>query len=183
MVLLAAIAQIFSQKIFSTYLVCPVFCNLLGVKLNMSGMKKAKQIILVSYNLLIAGFMAILGFFSSCSDSSTDEYGSPYALFKAKGNVSSATTQQSIVGIKVMSQQDTVFTGTDGQFEINAGMGIPTGQSFNLKFQDSDGAANGEFQELDTIIEFNNPVFTGGDGHWNQGETEKEFNVQLKGKE
>ncbi len=149
----------------------------------MSAMKKAKRIILVSYNVLITYLMAILGFLSSCRDTPADEYGSPHALFKAKGNVSSAAAQQPIEGIKVTSQIDTVFTGIEGQFEINAGVDLPTGQSFNLKFQDSDGAANGEFQELDTIVEFNNPVFTGGDGHWYQGETEKEFNVQLKGKE
>ena len=147
-------------------------------------MKHIRLKILTAFNVLITCLMAILGFFSSCRDnSSVVEYGSPHALFKAKGNVSSTSTQQPIEGIKVTSQIDTVFTGIEGQFEINAGMDLPIGQSFNLRFQDNDGVENGEFQQLDTLVEFTNPVFTGGDGNWYYGETERELNVKLKGKE
>ena len=53
---------------------------------------------------------------------------------------------------------------------------------FNIEFIDIDGAENGEYQSLDTIVEFKDPHFTGGDGDWYAGETSKEFNIQLNPK-
>jgi hypothetical protein len=49
-----------------------------------------------------------------------------------------------------------------------------------MSFEDIDGAQNGSFQALDTIVEFVDPQFTGGSGNWDSGETETIFNVELK---
>ncbi len=55
--------------------------------------------------------------------------------------------------------------------------------TFNIQYRDEDGAANGEYNDLDTIIEFKNPQFVNGDGSWYAGETSKEFDIKLTPKQ
>jgi putative lipoprotein (rSAM/lipoprotein system) len=78
---------------------------------------------------------------------------------------------------------DTAFTDEAGQYQV-ANMEFPKDQAFQLEFKDMDGEINGDYQPLDTIVEFIDPVFSGGGASgWDQGETEMEVNVKLKEKE
>ncbi len=132
--------------------------------------------ILKTYNVIIAGLLSILGFASSCD--SKDEYGTPSAKFIVNGKVKS-DTDQPIENIRVIMQSDTSYTNNDGSYQVEDKWGFPTDQTYNIKFQDIDGETNGEFSDLDTIVEFKDPKFSGGDGDWYSGETSKEFDVKL----
>jgi putative lipoprotein (rSAM/lipoprotein system) len=77
---------------------------------------------------------------------------------------------------------DTAFTDEQGSYQVRA-IDFPKDQAFLVDFKDIDGETNGEYEPLDTIVEFIDPEFTGGSGAWDQGETEKEVNVKLKDKE
>jgi putative lipoprotein (rSAM/lipoprotein system) len=133
--------------------------------------------ILKSYNVLIAGLLAILGFVIACD--SRDEYGTPSAKFIVNGKVKSSETDQPIENIRVTMQGDTAYTDANGAYQVVNKWGFPTEQTYNIEFQDIDGEINGEFYNLDTIVEFKNPIFTGGDGEWYRGETSKEFDMTL----
>ncbi|PKP48638.1 MAG: hypothetical protein CVT94_07650 [Bacteroidetes bacterium HGW-Bacteroidetes-11] len=140
-------------------------------------MKIARIKFLKTYNVLIAGLLAILGFASACD--SKDEYGTPSAKFIIKGNVKSIENNQPIENISVIIQGDTSYTDADGAYQVVDKWGFPDDQTYNIRFQDTDGELNGTYKELDTIVEFKNPKFTGGDGNWYSGETSKDFDVKL----
>jgi len=136
-----------------------------------------KNKILTAYNAIIAGLLSILGFAPSCD--SRVEYGTPAAKFIVNGNVKSSETEQPVGNIRVSLLNDTSYTGSDGTYHVVDNWGFPAEQVYHIKFQDIDGAANGEFSDIDTVVEFKNPEFTGGDGDWYAGETSKEFDVKL----
>ncbi len=138
---------------------------------------------LKAYNKLISYLLALLGVSIACSNGcamygTPAEYGTPNATFKVLGKV---TTEQSIAipNIKVVLDYDTAFTDNQGNYLVET-INFPTNQTFSIQFKDIDSTLNGEFQQLDTVVEFTDPQFTGGTGNWNKGETEKEFNVKLK---
>lgn len=133
--------------------------------------------ILKTYNVLIAGLLAILGFTTACD--SKDEYGTPSAKFIVNGKVKSSETDQPIENVRITMQGDTTYTDVNGAYQVVDKWGFPTDQTYNIKFLDIDGEANGEFSDLDTIVEFKDPKFTNGDGDWYSGETSKEFDVKL----
>ncbi len=133
--------------------------------------------ILKTYNVLITGLLTILGFATACD--SKDEYGTPSTKFIVKGKVISSETDQPIENIRVSMEGDTTYTDANGDYNVVDKWGFPTEQTYNIEFQDIDGNANGEFSDLDTIVEFKDPKFSGGDGDWYLGETSKEFNVKL----
>lgn len=132
---------------------------------------------LKSFNALITGILAILGFAATCEP--RVEYGSPSAEFIVNGKVTAAGTEVPIKNIRVTMQGDTAYTNDDGRYEVSDRWGFPTNQTYDIRFQDIDNEANGEYQDLDTIVEFIDPVFTGGDGNWYEGETSREFDVKL----
>ncbi len=132
-----------------------------------------------STNALIAWLLAILGF--GCSINMPVEYGMPHADFIVKGNVTSTETKQPIENIRVGMQGDTVYTDKDGNYQVVSGS-YPDNQSFAISFQDIDEATNGSYQDVDTLVDFTNTEFTGGDGHWYDGETTKELNIKLSPK-
>ena len=74
---------------------------------------------------------------------------------------------------------DTVGTKIDGTFEVGQ-LAHPKDSLFLLKFVDVDGASNELLKNLDTVIKFSNPVFTDGDGKWNNGKTEKAIQIRLR---
>jgi putative lipoprotein (rSAM/lipoprotein system) len=133
--------------------------------------------ILKKYNVLIAGLLAILGYTTACD--SKDEYGTPSAKFIVNGNVKSSDTDQPIENVRVIMQGDTTYTNAEGAYQVVDKWGFPTDQTYNIEFNDIDGEANGEFGDLDTIVEFKDPKFSDGDGNWYSGETSKEFDVTL----
>lgn len=133
--------------------------------------------ILKTYNVLLVGLLAILGFTTACD--SKDEYGTPSAKFIVNGTVKSLENDQPIKNISVTIQGDTAYTDVNGAYQVVDKFGFPKDQTFNIEFSDIDGKANGEFNDLDTIVEFKDPKFTNGDGDWYSGETSKEFDVKL----
>ncbi|MDY0104616.1 MAG: radical SAM-associated putative lipoprotein [Lentimicrobium sp.] len=133
--------------------------------------------ILKKYNVLIAGLLALLGYTTACD--SKDEYGTPSAKFIVNGKVISSETDQPIENIRVTMQGDTTYTNADGVYQVVDNWGFPTDQTYKIDFNDIDGAANGGFSGLDTIVEFKDPEFSDGNGDWYSGETSKEFDVKL----
>lgn len=141
-------------------------------------MKTVRKRILISYNFLLKGLIAILGFVPSCIPGT--EYGTPSAKFIVNGKVTSAATNLPVENIRVIMQGDTSFTDAGGMYQVIDKYGFPTSQTFPVSFQDVDGDTNIKFNDLDTIVEFKDPKFTGGDGDWYHGETSATFNVKLK---
>ncbi len=147
-----------------------------------------KTSIFKRFSGLISFLISILGFGAACSLSSCEygtpaaEYGTPYATFKVNGNVKSEVTSINIPNIRVVMGYDTTFTDESGNYQI-LNTDFPDDQTFLIEFKDIDSEANGEYQPLDTIVEFIDPEFSEGTGGWDSGETEKEVNVKLKDKE
>jgi putative lipoprotein (rSAM/lipoprotein system) len=160
-------------------------------------MKIVKYKCLKTYNALIVFLISFLGFASSCDPLiGKAMYGTPSADFIVKGKVEAAKTNNPVAGIKVEMSME-IGDGTEkvsyllnttssaegsGAYKVTSGHEFPDDQTFKIKFTDTDGALNGEYETLDTTIVFQNPKFTGGDGHWYNGKTEKEVNVKLKPK-
>jgi len=147
-----------------------------------------KRTLLKKYNTLLSFLLSILGFgaassFSGCEyGSPMYEYGTPHATFRVNGNVKSEVTSDNLPYIRVVMGTDTAFTDELGNYLVKS-IDFPKDQTFLVEFKDIDGTLNGEYQPLDTIVEFTDPEFTGGSGGWDWGETEKEINVKLKDKE
>jgi putative lipoprotein (rSAM/lipoprotein system) len=147
----------------------------------LKNMKIIRIKFLKSFSALITGLMAILGFAATCEP--RVEYGTPSAEFVVNGKVTAAGTQVPIENIRVTMQGDTAFTDEQGNYQVSDKWGFPTDQAYDIRFRDIDNEANGEYQDLDTVAEFTDPEFTGGDGNWYEGETLLELNVKLTPKE
>lgn len=152
---------------------------------------------LKTYNALIAFLISLLGFGSSCDLAGGKAmYGTPTADFIVKGKVEAATANSPVAGIKVeMSQQidspngkvdvvldQSVSLEGIGNYQVSDDGAFPDNQTYRIRFTDVDGAQNGEFETLDTTIVFQNPKFSGGDGNWYHGKTEKVIQIKLKAK-
>lgn len=137
-----------------------------------------------SYNSFILLMLSLLGFSTSCEDDNKAMmYGVPIAGFKVIGKVESALDSKPIPDIIIEAREDYLkgigFSKPDGTYE--AGIGdYPGDHTYRLKFVDTDGALNGEYESLDTTVVFKDPKFTGGDGAWYRGIAEQELNVKLK---
>ena len=144
-------------------------------------MKRVKNKFYKTSNAIIFGLLALLGFASSCSKepNSKVEYGTPSAKFIVNGKVNSKETNIPIKNIRVVMDRDTSFTDNEGNYQVVENNGFPDNQTFHIHFQDIDSTINGDYENLDTTVEFVNPQFVNGDGHWYEGETSKEFNVKL----
>ena len=147
-----------------------------------------KRALLKKYNTVINLLLSILGFGTACSIGGCEyglppvEYGTPHATFKVIGNVRSEATSDNLPFIRVVMGYDTAFTDESGNYQVK-NIEFPQDQTFLVEFKDVEGEANGEYQPLDTIVEFIDPEFSGGSGGWDNGETKKEINVELKDKE
>jgi len=147
-----------------------------------------KQALLKKYNTLISLLLTVLGFGTACSIGGCEyglppvAYGTPQATFKVNGNVRSEATSDNLPYIRVVMGYDTSYTDESGNYQVQ-NIEFPRDQTFLIEYKDMDGEVNGEYQPLDTIVEFTNPIFSGGTGAWDSGETEKEINVELKDKE
>lgn len=147
-----------------------------------------KRTLLKKYNTLISFLLSILGFGAACSLSSCEygaphvEYGTPHATFKVNGSVRSEATSDNLPYIRVVMGGDTTFTDESGNYRVES-ISFPHDQAFLVEFKDLDGEFNGDYQPLDTIVEFIDPEFSGGADGWDSGETEKKVDVKLKDKE
>ena len=138
-----------------------------------------KGTLLKTSNKIILGLIALLGFtLTFCRK----EYGCPSAKFIVYGKAESKDSVFPVKNIMVAMNGDTTFTSNEGQFMVIKNDYPPDDVIFNLSFKDIDSTVNGEFKELDTIVEFINPQFVNGDGDWYEGEASKEFNVRLERK-
>ena len=151
-------------------------------------MNTLRTIVYKKFNALIGILLSLLGFGAACSLNSCEygtfmaEYGTPHATFIVKGNVKSDKTSTDLPNIRVVMGIDTAYTDESGDYQVG-NIDFPDDQTFLLEMKDIDGEVNGEYQPLDTIVEFIDPEFSGGSDGWDNGETEKEINVKLKDKE
>ncbi|MFP4023981.1 MAG: radical SAM-associated putative lipoprotein [Thiohalospira sp.] len=130
------------------------------------------------YNAAIVSLMAFLDF--ACSSSIEPvEYGTPSAKFIVNGTVSSEESNEPVRNIRVVMQNDTAYTDQEGNYQVADDWGFPTDQTYVIKFTDIDHEQNGAYHDLDSIVEFKDPEFTGGDGKWYSGETSKELDIKL----
>ncbi|NOZ46491.1 MAG: hypothetical protein GXO79_06875 [Chlorobi bacterium] len=133
------------------------------------------------YNRIITLFISLLGFSTACIQTAC-EYGSPSADFIINGIVQSEDSSQVIPNIKVVSGYDSTYSDYEGKYLLNI-ESFPNNQTFLLKFTDIDKQENRQFETLDTLVEFTDPVFSGGDRNWYSGETKKVLNIKLKPKD
>lgn len=141
-------------------------------------MKKTKTNFLKFYNIILVALLSALGFASSCSKPDpVAEYGVPSAKFTINGTIQDKETNTPIENIKVSINQQTAATDAQGQYQITED-GFGGDMTFSIQYRDEDGAVNGEYNDLDTTIEFKDPQFVNGDG-WYAGETSKEFDIKL----
>ena len=143
-------------------------------------MKTVETKFLKTYNAFILLLLALFGYACSKDPFSTKtEYGTPSAKFIVQGKVVSLSNDQAINNIQVVMKGDTVMTDQNGNYKVADKFGFPTDQTYTVRFKDVDGTLNGAFDNLDTVVEFKNPKFINGDGHWYNGETEKDVTVKL----
>ena len=142
-------------------------------------MANTHRFFLKSYSTILGILLTFLGFAqSSCAKlygSPSVEYGTPSATFIVNGKVESSVTNNPIQNIRVIMQGDTTMTDAAGSYQIIDAHENPSRQKFPIRFQDIDGNLQGEYSNLDTVVEFKDPQFT-------NGETSKEFDIQLKPK-
>lgn len=146
-----------------------------------------KTKVLSYYSKILCFFLVLLGF-ASCSSTFDDEnpemrleYGTPTAKYKIRGTVKSQDKQKAIKGIKIVAIEihegkeypiaNPINSGDDGSFNLEVGSFPQKDVTFNVKFED----ANGEFESKIVAAEFKDAKFTGGDGRWYKGETEKDM--------
>jgi len=149
-------------------------------------MKKVEIKVRKKLNVIISIIIAFLGFATACEKEPNVLYGTPHATFIVKGNIQSKLNTSNIPNIQVLMgynyngviYNDTAYSDINGDYEVKF-VEFPTNQTFLVQFNDIDGATNGEFDSFDTTVEFINPEFTNASGSWDQGETEKELNIQL----
>jgi putative lipoprotein (rSAM/lipoprotein system) len=94
-------------------------------------MRKVEIIFLKSYNAIIAGLLAVLGFASSCDIKS--EYGTPNAKFIVNGSVESSVTNAAIKNIRVIMQRDTAISDSEGKYTVFDKWGFPVSQTYNIQ--------------------------------------------------
>lgn len=162
-------------------------------------MSKVKCHLFKSYNWLIAGILALLGFGTSCSGTVGGmpvEYGSPSANYKINGNITSAVTDQPINNIKVVMKiqsyetdtsyfyypVDSTFSDENGAYSLATTDYPDNPKTFRFIFSDIDSTENGSFQDLDTIVSFDEITYSGASG-WYQGEATLNSDIKLKPKE
>jgi len=144
--------------------------------------------VLRNYNKVILFLLVLIGF-SGCEKETGGkaEYGTPHADFIINGKIVSKATNQPISNIRVAIKDmasslgapfDSAFSNSEGNYSLIV-TDFPSSKIYNLNFFDKDGALNGTFIAKDSIIEFNNPNFTDGDGNWYSGKVTKELNIKL----
>lgn len=142
-------------------------------------MKKAKIKIIKFYNIIIAGLLSLLGFTTSCDPKA--EYGTPHANFIVKGKITSFETNKPIENIQITMETNSKLTNLNGEFELIYS-DFPEEKTYNLNIRDIDGENNLLYFDKDTIAQFKNPDFSGGDDHWYAGETKINMEIKLKPK-
>ncbi len=127
-------------------------------------------------------YSCFIGLCTACDDKESPvEYGVPHATFIVNGNVKDEASSENIKNIRVVLNTDTTYTDESGNYQVSYS-DFPVDQSYTIEFEDTDGTENGEYEALDSTVEFKDSEYSGGSG-WYSGETEQELNVTLKTKE
>jgi len=147
-------------------------------------------IISKTYSRILASLLAWLGI--SCDEWGMKEYGTPSAIYKAKGVVVSETDNVPIEGIRAVLKvphwnsegifygMDTVYTDSKGVFKLKSHEGY--GSNFYVELADVDGEKNGSFTDKDVEVDFSHVKFKGNG--WDDREVEKDLGtIKLKPKE
>ena len=142
-------------------------------------MAPIKQKFLKSANLLMVFSIAVMGFYTSCKKA--DAKGN----FVITGNVVSMTdntpVRDIVVEVRDTKLLETGFTYYCGDYNVGI-YDFPGDRTFNVRFSDTDGALNGEFESFDTTVVFKDPVFIEGNGSDWAGYCDLILNVKLKPK-
>jgi len=133
----------------------------------------------------------------SCNEDDPEELQPPTAYFVVKGVVSSASDNKPVPeiivemrNIEIEKNGDSIYTlvatsfveNWDSEYRISENHPVQEDRTYLISFRDTDGALNGEFESLDTLVFFQNPVFEGADGGSYLGSVYKTINVKLKPK-
>jgi putative lipoprotein (rSAM/lipoprotein system) len=156
-------------------------------------MKKLEFKMVRGYNQIIALVLSLLGF-AGCEDligpEPKCEYGTPHADFVINGKIQSKLNNQAVPNIRVIVKDttegwntplDTAFSDGSGNYTINFSE-FPIDKAYLLSVSDVDGASNGEYADKDTLVEFKNPQYIGGDG-WYKGVATKTADIKIMPKQ
>lgn len=141
---------------------------------------------------LIATCLSALGF-TSCNPFEVQlEYGTPNANYSVKGVVTDEANRP-IPGIKVTIGKQglpyesfydikTMTTDPNGAFAKSYIGEFPRDLTFELTFEDIDGAANGEFKTRSENVVIKATELKDGGKSWFKGSATKEVTVKLESK-
>jgi len=134
---------------------------------------------LKSTNLLLVLSITVLSFTTSCKK---DEAKGNFVITgKVVSKADNNPVRDIIIEVRDTKLLETSFTDYYGDY--NAGIyDFPGDRTFNVRFSDTDGALNGEFESFDTTVVFKNPVFINGNGSDWAGYVDLILNVKLKPK-
>ena len=134
--------------------------------------------------IIVPALLASLGY--SCIGWFAAEYGCPNATYKAKGIVVSDSDGSPIEGIRASLFRDTAYENYEEPYPIataytnSSGFFFLEGSEFPrlklyLELLDLDGELNGSFERMEIKADYSIKTFTGGDGHWYEGEATIDF--------
>lgn len=150
-----------------------------------------------SWNSLILLLISLLGFSTACKEEDEARmYGSPHAYFTIAGEIKSSETQMPIPDIIIEMRHktnvgegytatrlvDANFSNASGGFDVSEMSTSKEDRTYQVKFTDTDGRINGEYESLDTMIVFQDPQFINGDDSFYLGSVKKELQIHLKPK-
>jgi len=137
------------------------------------------------------------GLVGACKKDEEKEIEPPTAYYVVKGEVKSAADNKLIPEIiaemrhvKVTENGDSIFSLVatshakywSGEYYIYEMYTKQEDRTYLISFRDTDGALNGEFESLDTLVVFQNPVFEGADGSSYLGSVYRTINVKMNPK-
>lgn len=138
-----------------------------------------KKIALKTYGRMIGLLLSLFGFLTSCETKTIAEYGVPSADYIVKGKVTDAKTDKPIQNIRVVVPdkkfaqfgQDTVYTNSNGEYEINFKYYSDLSEPYNVIAADIDGFDHDGLYKADTLkVTFEkNDLIKKGDGGWYSG--------------
>ncbi len=130
-------------------------------------------------NCVLGAALALLGF-SACDGTMADEYGTPTVDYQVKGTVTDeAGNPIENIQVTLENETDTMRTDANGQFQSPELRSISI--SPRIKFEDTDGSANGLFVSTTTSLdEAEQTQLEKGDGNWYQGKFEVNIQQQLR---
>lgn len=130
-------------------------------------------------------------FLTSCGENLRDEYGCPSIDYMVKGTVKSEAGTP-IEGVKMVvtsdgvNAMDSLYTDKDGKFQTRqySAFGLEEAKENYLRFEDVDGAANGEFVSKKVSLKsFETQQVEDADKKWFDGGFEFSGEVTLTEKE